>query len=237
MTKLIYLSNSYLAKSNAVLIEERKDDLGLALILDQTIFYPQGGGQPSDTGIISASNFCFNVEKVRLNENGEVLHYGEYEQGRLQSGPVQIQINIESRIVNAKVHSAGHLLDCAVTALGIESLIPTKGFHFPEGPYVEYDGILENHNEWISPLEKKINELVNQNIKIEDYLLSSEEAAQKGVWAPAGKSARVVVFDGYEGCGCGGTHVSSTSEIGKMKIRKIKVKKGVTRIAYAIVGE
>jgi Ser-tRNA(Ala) deacylase AlaX len=234
MTKLIYLSNSYLAKSNAIIIEERKDDLGLALILDQTIFYPQGGGQPSDTGIISGSNVFFNVDKVRLNENGEVLHYGEYEKGSFQSGLVQTEINIERRIVNAKVHSAGHLLDCAVTALGIK-LIPTKGFHFPEGPYVEYDGILDNHNEWISPLEEKINELVNQNIKIDDYVLSSEEAAQKGVWAPPGKSARVVVFEGYEGCGCGGTHVSSSSEIGKMKIRKIKVKKGVTRIAYSIV--
>ena len=62
-------------------------------------------------------------------------------------------------------------------------------------------------------------------------------AAKPGpkIWAPPGKSARVVAFSGFEGCGCGGTHVKNTSEIGKVSIRKIKVKKGVTRIAYAIV--
>ena len=238
MTKLIYLSNTYLSNLNAVIKQEVKDDTGLALIIDQTVFYPQGGGQPSDTGYISSAVINFKVEKVRLNEFGEVLHYGSYLKGSfIKEELVVLSIDVDKRILNAKVHSAGHLLDCAVSALELSHLKPTKGFHFPEGPYVEYSGVLENHNEWIAPLELKINELVKENIKITGYVLSSEEAEQKGVWAPPGKSARVVAFDGYLGCGCGGTHVSNTSEIGKVIIRKIKIKKGFTRIAYAIVGE
>ena len=95
-------------------------------------------------------------------------------------------------------------------------------------------GMLENKNDWINPIQEKINDLVKENIQISNYSLSFEEAAQKNIWAPAGKSARVVDFEGFEGCGCGGTHVLNSSEIGEISIRKIKVKKGVTRIAYAL---
>jgi Ser-tRNA(Ala) deacylase AlaX len=235
MTALIYLTNTYLAKFSAQLLAERNDDFGTCLILDQTIFYPQGGGQPADVGVIKSDFFHFTVNKVRLNENGQVLHYGQYDKGSFEIGAVDLSIDIQNRIINAKVHSAGHLLDCAVANLGIGALKPTKGFHFPEGPYVEYNGVLENHQDWILPIENKINELIANSIAIEAYELSAEQAAMEKIWAPPGKSARVVAFSGFEGCGCGGTHVKNTSEIGKVSIRKIKVKKGVTRIAYAIV--
>ena len=235
MTDLIYLTDSYLTTLDAKAIELTKDDLGEALVLNQTIFYPQGGGQPSDTGEIACDTFVFTVSKVRLTNDGVVLHYGEFLKGEyVNDSNVTLQIDGEKRLLHAKVHSAGHLLDCAVSSLGIDGLSPTKGFHFPEGPYVEYAGILENSAEWIAPLENKINELVTEAIAIAGYMLSAEQAEQQGIWAPVGKSARVVAFDGYEGCGCGGTHVSSTSEIGEIKIRKIKAKKGVTRIAYAL---
>ena len=75
MTALIYLSNTYLAKFTAQLLAERNDDFGTCLILDQTIFYPQGGGQPADVGVIKSDSFHFSVNKVRLNDNGQVLHY------------------------------------------------------------------------------------------------------------------------------------------------------------------
>ena len=138
------------------------------------------------------------------------------------------------RILHAKIHSAGHLLDCAVDELGLDGLVPTKGFHFPAGPYVEYDGIVENGAALISDLEKKIDELVNLDLTVEDKSLTSAEAEEQGIWAPEGKSARVVNFKGFPYCGCGGTHVNSAKEIGKVVVRKIKSKKGKTRIAYAL---
>ena len=235
MTKLIYLNDTYLSTLNATIINELNDANGLAIIVDRTIFYPQGGGQPSDVGFIKSDHATYKVSSVRLNDSGLVLHYGEYIEGAFAVGQqINLSIDLDKRIVNARVHSAGHLLDCAVSSLDLAHLKPTKGFHFPEGPYVEYEGVLENKNDWINPIQEKINDLVKENIQISNYSLSFEEAAQKKIWAPAGKSARVVDFEGFEGCGCGGTHVLNSSEIGEISIRKIKVKKGVTRIAYAL---
>ena len=235
MTKLNYLKDTYLFESTAEFLEIIEDEKGLALVLDQTIFYPQGGGQPADTGMIYSEGYEFIVNDVRLNEQGVVLHYGEFKADSFQKGEsVMLKVEKEKRILHAKIHSAGHLLDCAVEQIGLDNLTPTKGFHFPAGPYVEYDGIVENGAELITVLENKINELINSDIIVEDKSLTSAEAQEQGVWAPSGKSARVVNFKGFPYCGCGGTHVTSAKEIGIVVVRKIKSKKGKTRIAYAL---
>ncbi|MBU2010055.1 hypothetical protein KKG37_01010 [Patescibacteria group bacterium] len=65
--------------------------------------------------------------------------------------------------------------------------------------------------------------------------LSIEEAQAKNIWMPVGKSARVINFVGFLICGCGGTHVNSASEIGKIIIKKIKSNQGKTKIVYSIV--
>ena len=80
----------------------------------------------------------------------------------------------DKRMLHSKLHSAGHLLDCAVDELGLDHLVPTKGFHFPAGPYVEYEGIVENGADLIPALEQKINELVNSDLVVEDKSLSSK---------------------------------------------------------------
>jgi Ser-tRNA(Ala) deacylase AlaX len=235
MTNLLYLNDTYLFETEAKFIELRENEKGTAVILDQTIFYPQGGGQPADTGkIISGSN-VFTVTDVRLDEQGIVWHFGTFTTNSFNKGDeVSLQIDKDKRLLNARLHSAGHLLDCAVSKLHIQSLKPTKGFHFPQGPYVEYDGVVEDNQALIPVLEKTINELIEENLHTASEDLSPEEAKTQGIWAPPGKSARVVRFRGYEHCGCGGTHINNASEIGKIQIRKIKSKKGTTRISYAI---
>ena len=235
MTKLNYLKDTFLFESTSVIKDVIEDDKGLAVVLSETIFYPQGGGQPFDTGFIKTSNGEFKVQDVRLTPKGEVFHYGLFLNGNFQQGyNADLSIDKERRILHAKLHSAGHLLDCAVDQLGLDQLVPTKGFHFAEGPYVEYEGIVENGADLIPELEKKINELVDLDLLVEEKLLNSEEAEKQGVWAPVGKSARVVSFKGFPHCGCGGTHVRSAKEIGSVVVRKIKSQKGKTRIAYAL---
>lgn len=236
MTKLNYLDDTYIFESQAIFVEVRENEKGKAVILDETIFYPQGGGQPADKGEIIFGDNIFVVNDVRLDETGTVWHFGEFKNSEFKQGDkVILKIDKERRILNAKLHSAGHLLDCAVSKMGIENLKPTKGFHFPDGPYVEYDGTIENPAEIIPVLQKNIDELIEQNLQVERKDLSLEEAQAKGVWAPAGKSARVVNFAGFSICGCGGTHVNTASEIGKITIRKIKSNQGKTKIAYSVM--
>ena len=79
MTKLNYLDDTYLLESKATFIEIKENEKGKAVILDETIFYPQGGGQPADTGKIILDNNIFSVTDVRLDENGIVWHFGEFQ--------------------------------------------------------------------------------------------------------------------------------------------------------------
>ena len=235
MTKLNYLSDTYLFESEAVVLEVIDCGDHQAVILDQTIFYPQGGGQPTDTGIIVNGNTTFTVSSVRLDEKGTVYHFGQFDGDEFSAGnSVQLVVDKDKRILNARLHSAGHLVDVAVSSLELNNLKPVKGYHFPDGPYVEYSGAIENPQDYASQIEEALIPLVEQDIKVEKADLTYEEARARSIYAPAGKSARVVNFAGYKECGCGGTHVNSSSEIGNIGIRKISSKKGKTRVCYEL---
>lgn len=95
---------------------------------------------------------------------------------------MDLKIDKERRILNSKIHSAGHLLDNAVGKLQIEGLKPLKGFHFPEGPYVEYEGEVDNPAELIPKLQSTIDSLISEDLVVEIEDLSPEEAKTRGVW-------------------------------------------------------
>lgn len=216
MTKLEYLNNPYLFESKSVFVEIKELNKGKAVILDKTIFYPQGGGQPADKGKIISNNVLFLVTDVRMDEEGQVWHFGEAEKGIFRKGEeATLRIEQDRRILNSRLHSAGHLLDCAVLQAGIKNLKPVKGFHFPEGPYVEYEGAIESPDEATAQLQKILDDLVSKNLKIEVSVLSSREAEKQGFNAFPGKPVCLVRLEGFSACGCGGTHVNSSSEIGK----------------------
>lgn len=235
MTALNYLKDTFQFDSEATFLESKSHEMGTAVILDGTIFYPQGGGQPADKGKITSDTTEFVVTDVRLDEDGTVWHFGSYTKGEFAKGDkVKLQVDGDYRTTNAKLHSAGHLIDCAVSQMGLENLTPQKGFHFPDGPYVEYDGTIENPAELVPDLQARVDELVKQGIQLEAHELSPEEAQEQHVWAPPGKPARVINFAGFKTHGCGGTHINTSSQIGKIVIRKMKSKKGKTRVAYSV---
>jgi Ser-tRNA(Ala) deacylase AlaX len=236
MTNLIYLQDTYKFQAMAKVANiQTTEDGRTAILLDETIFYPQGGGQPCDIGTISNDEAIFNVNDVRMDKDGSVLHMGSFEKGQFALGDnVTLNIDQDRRIKNAKAHSAGHLIDCAVIQLGLP-LNPTKGYHFPEGPNVEYEGEIENSPEILEKLQNSVNELISKKIQVVTYALSSQEAAKQNLFVPVGKKARIVNFEGFNWCGCGGTHIRSSNEIGQIIIRKIKTKNKITKISYEVL--
>lgn len=235
-TELKYLQNPSLFTLKAMVLEIKETENGKAMLLDETVFYPQGGGQPSDIGKIHNEHGIFNVTNVRLDQEGKVWHFGHFISGNFTTGEkVTLEIDSAKRILHAKLHSAGHLIDCAVEKLAIPDLIPTKGFHFPEGPNVEYSGTVKNPEDIVNELQKTVDQLLVDDLLLEIHDLTPTEAVAKGIVAPAGKKARVVNFKGYSICGCGGTHVASSGQIGKIVIKKIKSKKNITKISYDVL--
>ena len=236
MTKLNYLENTYLFESEAKIIETWKDDFWEYIILDETIFYPQGWGQPSDIWEIIFSENIFEVTKTMLDEKWIVFHYWEYCRDIPCGYPekdstVRLKINSKNRIKNAKNHTAWHLLDIATKNIWLE-LIARKWFHFDTGCYVEYSWIynVEQKEEILKKLNLEINKLISQNLKIN---------VEKNLeWnSPEGKTFRKVSFENYKNnwCGCGWTHLNSIWELEKVEITNIKNKKWNCKISYKVL--
>ena len=100
----------------------RSEESRTALVLDATLFYPQGGGQPADAGTIRAGAAAFAVADVRMRD-GRVLHYGAFvadgDAAALQPGArVTLEVDAARRRLHARIHSAGHLLDVCMERAG-----------------------------------------------------------------------------------------------------------------------
>ncbi len=240
-TKLNYLLDSVCCKSNAQVIGiQTREDGKTMLILDQTIFYPQGGGQPYDTGTITAGYTVFNVEEVRFHD-GIVYHIGSFQGDALQQGQeVSLHVDLDRRALHSKIHTAGHLVDIALFHKLDRYMKPTKGYHFPQGPYLEYEGTIEpEEREAIrQKIEEEIAKLIAQNLSVDLKIVERAELETMcrniPEYLPKDKPTRVMIVQGYEAIPCGGTHVSALQEIGRVRIPKVKCKSGKTRISYIV---
>lgn len=117
-TKQLYLDDSYLKEMDTKVLDVKPEaDAKWRLLLDQTVFYPMGGGQPTDQGKLSSSNWNSKVYMVMMKD-GEIWHYVN-SPTVLETGVVlHGEINWERRYKNMRVHSAGHVVDFAMYLLG-----------------------------------------------------------------------------------------------------------------------
>jgi len=232
-TKLLYMEDMQ-ALSCTAQITDLKDG---QIILNQTVFYPQGGGQPYDTGEIISDGAVFDVKEVRF-DNGQVVHHGDTKKGDFKIGDcVECKVNEERRTLHSRIHSAGHVIDMALKELSIP-WIPGKGYHFPDGSYVEYAGNLDDDVEDLKKrLEDACNQITQSDVKTEVVITDSEKISDLchhvPTYLPKGRPVRVVMYGDF-GVPCGGTHVEKLSDIGKITVRKIKQKKGVIKVSYQI---
>ncbi len=237
-TKLLYLEDFTLLNTDATVVEVINENNRDIIILNQTIFYPQGGGQPYDKGIIEGHSGKFTVEEVRFVD-GVVKHIGKFENGALNVGDeVKCLVDSVRRELHSRIHSAGHVVDMAVTALKL-NWVPGKGYHFPEGPYVEYAGNFDglDKEKLKTDIENLCNKFVEENR--ETKLLFIDKEKMKEVchfvpdYIPEGKPARVVMYGDF-GVPCGGTHISHLGDIRPMTIRKVKAEGENIRVGYDV---
>ena len=220
--------------------EELRDEVAAGaeavVVLDQSPFYAEMGGQVADHGTITADGVVFTVADVQKNKGGKFMHYGRLAQGVLHVGDtVHAAIDMERRKAIQRAHSTTHLLDAALKKV--------LGDHVHQaGSLVEPDRLRFDftHFEAISPEElRQVEELVNDAI-LEGYpvvteVLPIEEAKKKGAVAmfgeKYGESVRVVEMSDFSVEFCGGTHVDNTAKAGPFRIKsESSVASGVRRI-------
>jgi alanyl-tRNA synthetase len=220
--------------------EELRDEVAAGaeavVVLDQSPFYAEMGGQVADHGTITADGVVFTVTDVQKNKGGKFMHYGRLAQGVLHVGDtVHAAIDMERRKAIQRAHSTTHLLDTALKKV--------LGDHVHQaGSLVEPDRLRFDftHFEAISPEElRQVEELVNDAI-LEGYpvvteILPIEEAKKKGAVAmfgeKYGETVRVVEMSDFSVEFCGGTHVDNTAKAGPFRIKsESSVASGVRRI-------
>ncbi len=242
-TNLLYLDDFDIISNEATVIDiEKTEDGRTAVMLDQTCFYPRGGGQDWDTGTIEGPAGSFTVEEVRLDEQGNVKHIGSFRQGEFALGDtVDCRVDEAIRQINTKLHSAGHLIDMAMTELQPD-WTPGRGAHYPHMSFVEYsvpEGTIIQEG-FSEQLQNKLVALQQTPTDNQIRFMPKEEMARYCRHVPdnipTNKPARIVIYADTFGSPCGGTHVRRLADIGTVGITKIKVKKGLAKVSYAVAG-
>lgn len=237
MTKLDYLENSYLQEMEATIVEVSKEgENRWQIVLDKTIFYPRGGGQPTDQGSLFTKDWKGKVFQALLKEE-KVIHYVEASEPPSIGTLVKGTIDWDRRYLHMKLHSAGHIVDFALYLLGYSPnpLMPLKGDHGKK-PVIYYQGMIDK--DFKDELEKKSNELVAQNLAFRARFVSYEELERETIYLQSGlpknKPLRLLTLSNVGSVADGGTQVGNSSEIGKISILPIEQKDGMTLIHYRL---
>lgn len=218
-TERLYYQDVYRKEFQASVLECRKAKKGYHVLLDRSAFYPEGGGQPSDAGVLGG----VRVTEVHEKE-GELLHYTEEP---LQAGAqVTGRIDWDRRFDLMQQHSGEHMVSGLVhEAFGYDNV----GFHMGSDVItIDFNGPISE--EQMAGIEEKVNKKVWENASLKIFYPSAEELAVLPYRSKKELSGRVriVEFPGTDRCACCGTHVTRTGEIGAVKLLSVvKFRDGV----------
>jgi Ser-tRNA(Ala) deacylase AlaX len=237
-----------LAPENRVLFKDAKDD-DHVVVTPKTIFHPQGGGQPSDTGTIDTASSLFEVLSVRMDAvvEGQVLHYGRFTSGAFKEGEEITQtIDSAKRLLYSRYHTAGHVLGSAVRHLLEKEVVnfdELKASHFPDSAACEFQGLIDG--KWKPEIQKKVDEYIDAAMPVEIEWWDEEDFKKEGLerlipeermgGMEEGEKWRIVRIRGAECYPCGGTHVETSAKCGKTNVKKIARSKGNSRVSYSVV--
>ena len=229
-----------LLKDNKEVDQLKENDEGM-IIVNQTPFYGESGGQVGDTGEIVSNDFKFEVTDVQKKLGDLFVHYGKVKSGSIKlQESVELKIDVERRDNTRAYHSATHLLH--------ESLRRVLGTHVTQkGSLVEpsrlrfdFSHMKPILNEEIDKIEEFVNTMVSKKSDVKTRLMTPDEAVENGALALFGEKygdeVRVLSMGDEDGKYfstelCGGTHVKNTGDIGKFKIvSQSSIAAGVRRI-------
>ncbi len=221
LTEKLFYKDAYLKECESEVFDIINENGKVLVVLDKTIFYPEGGGQPSDIGEIDGIKVTYVSEK-----DGIIYH--EMDEAP-KNKKVFCKIDFDRRFDHMQQHAGEHLLSGAILRLYGGN---NKGFHLGTD-YVTVDiDINEISEEMIAKIEEEVNNYIYANEPIKTFIVSKEECKNYPLRKQINvdEDIRIVEVKNMDCCACCGTHVSYTSEVGIVKIIKSERYKGMTRI-------
>jgi Ser-tRNA(Ala) deacylase AlaX len=238
-TRHLYYKDAYIKEFTARVLAIHKVTEHYKIVLDQTAFYPLGGGQPSDTGTIKGANGEAAVKEARI-ENGIVNHIGDVRGSIVNGEAITGNLDWNRRYALMRNHTLAHLMAEAVRrATGVSSEVVGSGLDLDKA---RLDiAIQSSLGPFLPEIQKVANEVIKENRPVEIKTLQRNEAEEYvarfyeslKTLPPHVQSVRIVEVKDWHACACGGTHVKSLGEIGEAQIlRRMSKGKGVERIEF-----
>ncbi len=227
MTEKLYLNEAYMKECEARIIKIAGNDL----ILDRTVFYAAGGGQPGDTGIIRCGERNYEVLDT-VKDGNDVVHKMKNTDGLSEGDFCHCTINWERRYRIMKFHSAIHLMDGLINNMPIKNGLITGSQIYEDRARVDFS-IEEFTKENVNNIISTVNDAIKEGHNIHVKYLPSEEALKVPNLARTepGREllrhlavVRIIEIQDIDAQADGGTHVKNTSEIGTIKLLKIENK-------------
>ncbi len=223
MTQKLYYENQYIKDFTATVVSCTEGKRGFEVILDKTAFFPEGGGQPGDTGFIG------NSQVIDTVESGEdVVHICK----EPVSGEVDCRLDFEKRFSNMQEHTGEHIFSGIIHAMcGCDNV----GFHMGEhNVTVDFNCAVTQAQ--LDEAERLSNEAIYKNIPVEaiyptdDELCNYDYRSKKEIKG----QVRLTKIGDVDLCACCGTHVAFTGEVGIIKVISVMNHKSGVRVTLQI---
>ncbi len=236
-TETLFYDDQGRTEFEAVVLDVFEREDGHEVVLDQTMFYPEGGGQPADHGRLTAGETTVDVVDVQ-EVDGVVLHRtdGDLGTGEFVRGRVEGERRERLRVHHTATHLIGH---AAREVLGdhVRQAGAQKGLDSSRLDVRHYDRV---SREEVTEIERVANELVRANVPVrQEWPDRNEAEAEHGFdlyqgGVPPGTNVRLIHVGDADVQACAGTHVDRTGDIGAVKVLKTEpVQDGVERIVFA----
>lgn len=225
MTSLLYLDQklSQPAQVSVQILETIETEKGIALVLDKTPFYPEGGGQPADHGTIDTAR----VTDVQ-NVEGKILHYVDHIPNKRED--VLCTVDWNRRRDLTQQHNGQHILSAVLFKTHDAK---TVGFHLSD-TYTTIDIDKKLTQEVLDEVEKQCMEIIAKGLLVTAIYPDDEDLENLPLrkQPKVDENIRIIVIEGLDHSPCGGTHPSTTSEVLGLKITKTENYKGGMRLEF-----
>nr|WP_295595884.1 alanine--tRNA ligase [uncultured Terrisporobacter sp.] len=211
------------------------------IVLNETSFYAEGGGQAGDIGTLENEDAIFEVVDTRKGANNTIKHIGFVKKGQIKvSDALESKVNKEVRMASARNHTATHLLHEALKEVLGDHVNQAGSLVTPERLRFDVTHFEPISKEELKAVEEKVNKAILDALEVNCEIMNINDAKEKGAMAlfgeKYGNEVRVVSMGDYSVELCGGTHLTNTSQVGLFKIlSEGGVAAGVRRIE-AITG-
>jgi alanyl-tRNA synthetase len=227
MKNKLFYRDAYLQSFHAKIVSQDQDENdNWYVILDQTAFYPTGGGQPFDTGTLNHAR-VINVEEI----DGEIYHYID---NKIEDSFIVGKVEWERRFDHMQQHAGQHILSAAFAEItGYE----TVSFHMGKELLTIDLNTTELNQQELEKVESLANEIILENRPIHTKWVTKDEINQYSLRKQLSvtENIRLVIIPDFDYNGCGGTHPSSTGQVSSIKILDWERQKNKVRV-YFVCG-